>query len=100
DGPAESQLVVRVIDNGIGIEPQTLGRILEAFEQADERITRQFGGLGLGLAISKMLIERHNGTLSAHSAGTMWGSIFTLALPSIDQPKVGPRPAPAGLLTT
>jgi signal transduction histidine kinase len=99
DGP-DQKLVVRVIDNGIGIDPDTLPRIFDAFEQADEQITRQFGGLGLGLAISKMLVDRHDGTLTAYSDGKMSGATFTLTLRSIDEPKVAPRPPRAGLLTT
>ena len=48
-------------DSGIGIEPEALSRVFNAFEQAERSITRQFGGLGLGLAISKALVEMHGG---------------------------------------
>ena len=60
---------VKVIDTGIGIEPEILPRIFNAFEQGRSSITRQFGGLGLGLAITKALVEQHGGTLTAASAG-------------------------------
>jgi CheY-like chemotaxis protein len=72
----------QVRDNGIGMDPWMLPRIFDAFEQGDERITRQFGGLGLGLAISKALVSLHNGTISAQSAGTGHGSVFTIDLPA------------------
>jgi PAS domain S-box-containing protein len=71
---------VTVTDNGIGIEPDALARIFDAFEQADESVTRQFGGLGLGLAISKALIGLHGGKLRASSAGPGQGSTFTVEL--------------------
>jgi signal transduction histidine kinase len=79
-------LVVRVTDNGIGIDAEALPRIFDAFEQADENVARRFGGLGLGLAISKMLVDRHDGTLEAHSDGRMRGSTFTMTLPTVDAP--------------
>ena len=60
--PDEEHVVVEVNDSGIGIEPEALSRLFNAFEQAERSITRQFGGLGLGLAISKALVEMHGGT--------------------------------------
>jgi signal transduction histidine kinase len=91
DGKDGGRLVVRVCDNGIGIEPESLPRIFDAFEQADENVARRFGGLGLGLAISKMLVDRHGGTLAAHSDGKMRGSTFTMALPTVDGPVATPQ---------
>jgi two-component system CheB/CheR fusion protein len=76
-----NQLVVEVSDTGIGIEPETLPRVFDAFEQADRRITRRFGGLGLGLTVSKAIIELHGGRLTAASAGRGHGSTFTVRLP-------------------
>jgi PAS domain S-box-containing protein len=76
-----SELVVEVTDSGIGIEPGSLSRIFDAFEQGDRRITRQFGGLGLGLAITKRLVEMHGGTISAKSGGKNEGAIFRVTLP-------------------
>lgn len=72
---------VIVSDSGIGIAPDALGRVFEAFEQADASITRQFGGLGLGLAISRRLAELHGGTLTAASGGRDRGATFTFELP-------------------
>lgn len=77
----DARFVVEVRDNGIGIDPEILPRIFDAFEQGEERITRQFGGLGLGLAITKALAELHEGTIAAQSDGPGAGSTFTLTLP-------------------
>jgi len=72
------QLVVEVQDSGIGIPADVLPRIFEAFEQGDARVTKQFGGLGLGLAIAKAMVEMHRGTITADSAGPGKGATFTL----------------------
>lgn len=74
-------LVVEVIDQGIGIEPQRLSHVFDAFEQGQRSITRQYGGLGLGLAISKTIVELHGGRISAQSEGPGRGSTFTVRLP-------------------
>ena len=79
--PDEEHVVVEVNDSGIGIEPEALPRIFNAFEQAERSITRQFGGLGLGLAISKALVEMHGGTIEAHSEGRGKGATFRIRLP-------------------
>ena len=75
------QLVVEVADRGIGIEPERLPRIFDAFEQGQRQITRQFGGLGLGLAISKAIIDLHGGRITAASEGPGQGTSFTVRLP-------------------
>ena len=75
------ELVVEVRDTGIGIEPDVLPRIFDAFEQTDRRITRRFGGLGLGLAVSRAIVELHGGRLTAASEGQDRGATFTLHLP-------------------
>jgi CheY-like chemotaxis protein len=75
-------LVVEVVDTGIGIEPAVLPKIFDAFEQGTPSITRRFGGLGLGLAISRALAVAHNGDLVAASGGRNQGSTFTLTLPT------------------
>jgi two-component system CheB/CheR fusion protein len=75
------ELVVAVRDTGIGIEPEMLPRIFEAFEQTDRRITRRFGGLGLGLAVSRAIVDLHGGRLTAESEGRGRGSCFTVRLP-------------------
>jgi two-component system, chemotaxis family, CheB/CheR fusion protein len=92
------QVAVEVNDSGIGIEPGAIGRIFDAFAQAELSITRQFGGLGLGLAISKALVEMHGGTITAHSDGPNRGASFTVRLPLVSagaatEPVVEP-PAP------
>jgi PAS domain S-box-containing protein len=71
---------VRVTDSGIGIPPDVLPRIFNAFEQGDARITRQFGGLGLGLAISRALVELLGGTIRAESEGEGMGASFIIEL--------------------
>ncbi|MEO5930871.1 MAG: response regulator [Candidatus Kapaibacterium sp.] len=78
-------ITVTVSDTGIGIDPEILPRIFDAFEQGDRNITRHFGGLGLGLAISKTLIDVHGGTISAASRGKGKGAIFTVGLELSDQ---------------
>jgi PAS domain S-box-containing protein len=75
------ELVVEVEDTGIGIEPDVLPRIFDAFEQTDRRITKKFGGLGLGLAVSRAIVDLHGGRLTAASAGRDQGSTFTVRLP-------------------
>jgi signal transduction histidine kinase len=74
-------LVIEISDTGIGITPEVLPRLFNAFEQGGWSITRQFGGLGLGLAISRSLVEMHGGSISAHSPGPGQGATFTVTLP-------------------
>jgi two-component system CheB/CheR fusion protein len=75
--PSPRSISIAITDNGIGIEPRFLKKIFEAFEQLETR--RE--GLGLGLAISKALIEMHGGTITAQSEGTGKGATFTVTLP-------------------
>jgi two-component system CheB/CheR fusion protein len=77
-------VVIEVSDTGIGIDEKTLPVIFNAFEQGEQAVTRRFGGLGLGLAISKSLVDMHAGHLSAASAGLGMGATFTIALPMAD----------------
>ncbi|HVR97803.1 MAG TPA: ATP-binding protein [Thermoanaerobaculia bacterium] len=77
--PAGRWLIVEVADDGAGIEPEVLPRIFDAFEQGPE--PRRSGGLGLGLAIGKALVELHGGRLTADSAGRDRGTVFTVRLP-------------------
>lgn len=83
-GPSQNaqSILVEVRDTGIGIESEALPRIFNAFEQVDRNITRQFGGLGLGLAIGRKLVEMHGGQISAQSAGRNQGSTFSIELPT------------------
>lgn len=75
------QALIRVRDNGIGIPSQEIPRIFELFAQLDTSRDRSFGGLGIGLALAKTIIERHGGTLEAHSEGHDRGSEFVIRLP-------------------
>ncbi|MGA7780958.1 MAG: ATP-binding protein, partial [Paraburkholderia sp.] len=63
------QVQISVEDTGIGIEPEQIGKLFNAFEQGNQNMTRQFGGLGLGLAITKALTDVHGGTVTARSPG-------------------------------
>jgi two-component system CheB/CheR fusion protein len=72
---------VEVRDTGIGIDPDILPKVFDAFEQGDMRITRQFGGLGLGLAICKAIMDMHGGAIRAQSDGPGMGATFIVELP-------------------
>src|SRR6266581_3458720 len=72
---------VAVSDTGQGIRPQFLPRIFRRFEQADSSTTRAHGGLGLGLAIVRHIVELHGGSVHAESAGPGKGAVFTVKLP-------------------
>jgi CheY-like chemotaxis protein len=74
-----------VRDTGIGIAPEATTVIFEAFEQGDPVVARQFGGMGLGLAISKALVEMHGGTISVYSGGPNTGATFTIELPVVEK---------------
>ena len=88
------RLAVEVADTGVGIAPDLLPRIFDAFEQGEPVPSRQATGLGLGLAISKAIVELHGGDLSVHSPGRNQGAAFTVRLP------VGPWRTQADLKTT
>jgi len=85
-GEDRQRLVVEVTDSGIGVEPDLLPRLFNAFEQGGSRVTQKYGGLGLGLAISKAIIEMHGGVISAASMGRGAGATFSIALPTAAQP--------------
>jgi signal transduction histidine kinase/ActR/RegA family two-component response regulator len=74
------QLTIIVQDHGIGIEPEAMERIFNPFEQGERSLKRRFGGLGLGLAISKSLAEAHAATLTATSEGLNRGATFKLTI--------------------
>src|SRR5207253_3795203 len=76
-----SETEIRVSDSGIGIAPDFLPHVFDRFRQADSSITRASGGLGLGLAIVRHLVEVHGGTVQAESEGEGKGSRFTVRLP-------------------
>ncbi len=87
---------IRTSDTGIGIERGKLGKVFNAFEQGQSSITRRFGGLGLGLAISKAMVEAHGGTITVESEGTDRGATFMVLLRTVPAPVlVEPAVAPA-----
>ena len=93
-GVDEGQMVYRVSDSGIGIAPEHLKHLFDAFQQADTSTTRRFGGTGLGLAISRRLAELMGGVVQVRSElGT--GSVFELRLPYVAAADGAPELAPA-----
>ena len=96
DGEVRLRLVrdggyrISVTDNGPGIDPRFLPHVFEAFRQADGSASREHGGLGLGLAIARQLVELHGGTIEAHSEGRDAGATFEVFLPSVVAAAVEP----------
>jgi two-component system CheB/CheR fusion protein len=83
----ERAVRIEVSDSGAGFEPDARERIFAAFEQASEAVAREFGGLGLGLAIAKATVEAHGGTIRANSAGPGTGATFTVEFPLAEEEK-------------
>ncbi|HUQ10673.1 MAG TPA: response regulator [Steroidobacteraceae bacterium] len=81
----ERDVVISIIDNGIGIPPEMLAKIFDLFTQADKTLDRSQGGLGIGLFICKRLVELHGGTISAFSEGAGCGSMFKIRLPLLHE---------------
>jgi PAS domain S-box-containing protein len=90
-------VVVRVSDNGIGIPAESLDNIFDMFSQVDRSIERSTGGLGIGLALVKALVEMHGGTVSAASEGEGRGSTFTIRLPLAEPKPATRRDSPEGM---
>ena len=80
--PSNDHIEVRVVDTGLGISPDFLPHVFERFRQAHGAPTRRHGGLGVGLAIVRQLVELHGGTVSAASEGLGHGATFTIRLPT------------------
>lgn len=78
----DEQAVVRVADTGLGIAPEMIGRLFEAFAQADRTLARTEGGIGLGLALVQSLVRLHGGSANGASEGPNRGSAFTVRLPA------------------
>jgi two-component system CheB/CheR fusion protein len=78
-------VVVAVRDSGAGISAEAMPRIFEMFSQVDRNLARGSGGLGIGLALVKGLVEMHGGTVNVASAGEGRGSTFTVKLPTVDR---------------
>ncbi|MDI1450453.1 ATP-binding protein [Polyangium sp. 6x1] len=81
EAPGTNQVCIAVSDTGIGMDASMLGRLFETFSQADRSLDRSRGGLGLGLAVVKGLVELHGGTVEAHSEGPGRGSTLRVRLP-------------------
>jgi signal transduction histidine kinase/CheY-like chemotaxis protein len=84
--PTPDKVEIRTTDTGIGIESDQMERIFNAFEQGQSSITRRFGGLGLGLAISKAMVDAHGGTIKAESGGKNRGATFIVTLATVAAP--------------
>jgi PAS domain S-box-containing protein len=102
---SQGTVVIRVSDTGRGINPKFLPHVFDRFRQADSSITRAHGGLGLGLAIVRHLVELHGGTVQAESAGEGQGATFTVTLPLVAPPESSeaaepPSPSVLGQKTT
>ena len=93
--PTDAHVDIIVADTGVGIAPEFLPHIFERFRQGDSRFAREFGGLGLGLAIARHIVEMHGGTIQASSEGPGKGSTFRVRLPATHTVKVVTEPAAA-----
>jgi PAS domain S-box-containing protein len=90
------EAIIRVRDNGIGIAADHLHRIFDMFTQVDTSLERSVGGLGIGLALVKNLVEMHGGTIEAHSTGKGHGCEFVVRLPTLVDTSDPPESEPAG----
>jgi PAS domain S-box-containing protein len=100
ENPGRDGIRIEVADTGIGFEAGLAPRLFQAFEQSGRDITRQFGGLGLGLAISRSIVEAHGGTVQAMSDGVNRGATFSVELPlrkSREQDANSPRSPKKGV---
>ena len=93
-GDREPRIVIEVSDTGIGIDPEVLPKIFDPFQQGESTTTRRFGGLGLGLAICRGIVEAHGGTLEAESEGEGRGTTFRIALKALPRSAVAGRDEP------
>ncbi|HET6568656.1 MAG TPA: PAS domain S-box protein [Rhodothermales bacterium] len=91
----DDHALIRIRDDGIGMAPDVLPRVFDLFTQADKSLDRAEGGLGIGLALVKNLVEMHRGTVEAHSDGLGGGSEFVVRLPAASEGTTPREPAPA-----
>jgi PAS domain S-box-containing protein len=97
DNPAPNRVRIEVSDNGCGIDPAILPTIFDAFVQGGREVTRRHGGLGLGLAITRRLVEMQSGTITASSNGPGQGSTFVVEFPVLQTAIAGrPETKPEG----
>lgn len=82
--------IIEVSDNGIGIPDELLPRVFDLFVQGEQSLDRSQGGLGIGLAVCKRLVEMHGGAVSARSEGSGRGATFAIALPIAHKPALAP----------
>ena len=82
---SDGYVELRVRDNGVGIAPELLPRVFDLFSQADQTIARSEGGLGIGLALVRHIVELHDGSVEACSGGLALGSEFRVRLPLFDE---------------
>ncbi|MEY2532078.1 MAG: hypothetical protein QOI96_2163, partial [Verrucomicrobiota bacterium] len=94
------RFVFEISDTGIGIEPERQNQIFEAFHQGERSITRQFGGLGLGLTISKTLLDLHGGEITVESKGQNNGTTFRVFLDLLREPVIASIDKTGGGLRT
>lgn len=88
------EAVITVQDTGVGIPPKLLPRVFDMFAQVDRTLERSQGGLGIGLALVKRLVEMHDGSVQAHSEGQGKGCRFTVRLPRLGQAPPAPAEEP------
>ncbi|HJX98261.1 MAG TPA: ATP-binding protein [Chthoniobacterales bacterium] len=93
---ADDEIEIRITDTGIGIESDKIEKIFKAFEQGQTSITRRFGGLGLGLAISKAMVDAHRGRIRVESPGKDQGATFIVDLKTVPAPVAAENGAEAG----
>lgn len=94
-----TRLIIEVSDSGLGFDPEVAEQIFQPFEQAGREGDHRLGGLGLGLAIARAIVDLHGGKIRAHSAGVGLGATFTVELPGATLPPAGvhpPTPPEAG----
>jgi len=104
--PENGDAVIAVQDSGVGLAPDMLPRVFDMFAQVDRSVARAQGGLGIGLALVRQLVEMHGGSVEAHSEGIGSGCRFIVRLPlvatalpasaPVDPPRTAAAPAPAG----
>ena len=95
--PENGAVVIKVKDNGIGLTPEMLGEVFELFAQVEKSLDRARGGLGIGLAVVKKLVEMHGGSVEAVERGPGQGSEFAIRLPALkEKARSDGGKAPAG----